>query len=248
MPGQSAGRSAGGQHRVGEQMTYDRGEGREEVGGAVRLRDVAEQGFLGGGPGVQRPEICDEFACGTVRAGGVRLGHRRQVLRQGAAEVGGAQPDALAEFGHAQRGQPGAQVGAFGGTAPRGRDHHHLPVAVPRARAGGHRVVLPSLTPYDASEDTVLLEGLRREGAGWAEEDVRLEGLLTAGSEADARRLVEQMALALQASLLVRHAPPAVADAFCATRLGGDWGHAFGTFPDGADVDAVRERSLPVPH
>ncbi|MEH0581243.1 DNA alkylation response protein [Streptomyces sp. B21-108] len=77
---------------------------------------------------------------------------------------------------------------------------------------------------------------------------VRLQGLLTAGSEAGARRLVEQMALALQASLLVRHAPPAVADAFCATRLGGDWGHAFGTLPDGADVDAVLERSLPVPH
>ncbi|MFI5795773.1 DNA alkylation response protein [Streptomyces sp. NPDC051677] len=77
---------------------------------------------------------------------------------------------------------------------------------------------------------------------------VRLEGLLAAGSEAGARRLVERMALALQASLLVRHAPPAVADAFCATRLGGDWGHAFGTLPDAADVDAVLQRSLPVPN
>ncbi len=48
-----------------------------------------------------------------------------------------------------------------------------------------------------------------------------------------ARRLVERMALTLQASLLVRHAPAAVADAFCATRLGGDWGHAFGTLPGG---------------
>ncbi|MER8006874.1 DNA alkylation response protein [Streptomyces sp. NPDC094149] len=74
---------------------------------------------------------------------------------------------------------------------------------------------------------------------------VRLEGLLATGSEAGARRLVESMALALQASLLVRHAPPAVADAFCATRLGGDWGHAFGTLPDGADLDAILERSLP---
>ncbi|MDC2961393.1 DNA alkylation response protein [Streptomyces gilvifuscus] len=74
---------------------------------------------------------------------------------------------------------------------------------------------------------------------------VRLEGLLATGSEAGARRLVELMALALQASLLVRHAPPAVADAFCATRLGGDWGHAFGTLPDGADLDAILERSLP---
>jgi putative acyl-CoA dehydrogenase len=43
------------------------------------------------------------------------------------------------------------------------------------------------------------------------------------------RRLVTQLALAAQAALLVRHAPPAVADAFCASRLGGDWGPTFGT-------------------
>ncbi|KUM73584.1 acyl-CoA dehydrogenase family protein [Streptomyces curacoi] len=73
----------------------------------------------------------------------------------------------------------------------------------------------------------------------------RLKGLLTGGSEAGARRLVELMALTLQASLLVRHAPAPVADAFCATRLGGDWGHAFGTLPDAADVDAILGRALP---
>ncbi|WP_225810869.1 acyl-CoA dehydrogenase family protein [Streptomyces spinosus] len=60
-----------------------------------------------------------------------------------------------------------------------------------------------------------------------------------------ARRLVERMALALQASLLVRHAPHPVADAFCASRLGGDWGHSFGTLPAGTDLDAVLERALP---
>jgi putative acyl-CoA dehydrogenase len=53
------------------------------------------------------------------------------------------------------------------------------------------------------------------------------------------------MALALQASLLVRFAPPAVADAFCATRLGGDWGYAFGTLPGTADLDAILARALP---
>ena len=73
----------------------------------------------------------------------------------------------------------------------------------------------------------------------------RLKDLLATTSEAGARRLVEHMALTLQASLLVRHAPSAVADAFCATRLGGDWGHAFGTLPDAADVDAVLDRALP---
>ncbi|MFI6273565.1 acyl-CoA dehydrogenase family protein [Streptomyces sp. NPDC050988] len=66
-----------------------------------------------------------------------------------------------------------------------------------------------------------------------------------AGAETGARRLVELMALALQGSLLVRHAPPAVADAFCATRLGGDWGYAFGTLPSSADLDAILNRALP---
>ena len=55
----------------------------------------------------------------------------------------------------------------------------------------------------------------------------------------EARRIVEDLALALQASLLVRHAPPAVADAFCAGRLG-DGGRVFGTLPAG--VDAGRDR------
>ncbi|MDN3245064.1 MULTISPECIES: acyl-CoA dehydrogenase family protein [unclassified Streptomyces] len=73
----------------------------------------------------------------------------------------------------------------------------------------------------------------------------RLETGLSEASETGARRLVELMALTLQASLLVRHAPPAVADAFCASRLGGDWGHAFGTLPAGADLGAVLARALP---
>ncbi len=73
----------------------------------------------------------------------------------------------------------------------------------------------------------------------------RLKSRLPEASQTTARRLVEQMALTLQASLLVRHAPPAVADAFCATRLGGDWGQAFGTLPETAGLDAILERALP---
>jgi putative acyl-CoA dehydrogenase len=73
----------------------------------------------------------------------------------------------------------------------------------------------------------------------------RLKTGLSTATETGARRLVEQMALALQASLLVRHAPAAVADAFCASRLGGDWGHAFGTLPDSADLDTILARALP---
>jgi putative acyl-CoA dehydrogenase len=57
--------------------------------------------------------------------------------------------------------------------------------------------------------------------------------------EARARRLVERLALALAGSLLVRHGRPAVADAFCASRLGGDWGGAFGTLPAGVDFAAI---------
>jgi putative acyl-CoA dehydrogenase len=57
--------------------------------------------------------------------------------------------------------------------------------------------------------------------------------------EAGARRLVERLALALQGSVLVRHGRPAVADAFCASRLGGDWGGAFGTLPAGVDFAAI---------
>ena len=61
-----------------------------------------------------------------------------------------------------------------------------------------------------------------------------------------ARRIVEDLALALQASLLVRHAPGAVADAFCSARLGGDAGHAYGTLPAGVDARTIIGRALPV--
>jgi putative acyl-CoA dehydrogenase len=65
------------------------------------------------------------------------------------------------------------------------------------------------------------------------------------GIEARARRVVETMALALQASLLIRHSHPAVAGAFCASRLGGEGGLALGTLPPGTDVGTVIERSRP---
>jgi putative acyl-CoA dehydrogenase len=61
----------------------------------------------------------------------------------------------------------------------------------------------------------------------------------------EARRLVEDLAVALQASLLVRHAPPAVADAFCAGRLSGDRGRVYGTLPAAVDAHAIIERALP---
>jgi putative acyl-CoA dehydrogenase len=50
------------------------------------------------------------------------------------------------------------------------------------------------------------------------------------------------MVFAFQTSLLLRHSTAAVADAFCATRLDGDWGRAFGTMPAGVDEQAIIER------
>ena len=61
--------------------------------------------------------------------------------------------------------------------------------------------------------------------------------------EFEARRLVENLAVALQASLLVRNAPSAVADAFCAGRLG-QGGRVYGTLPPGTDAEAILERAL----
>ena len=63
--------------------------------------------------------------------------------------------------------------------------------------------------------------------------------------ESAARRLTQDVALAVQASLLLRHAPDFVADAFCNSRLTGDWGYAFGTLPPQAPFDAIIARALP---
>jgi len=60
--------------------------------------------------------------------------------------------------------------------------------------------------------------------------------------EARARRVVEGLALALEGSLLVRFAPPAVSDAFCASRLAGLGGREYGTLPGGTDFGALIER------
>src|SRR3954447_20927864 len=60
-----------------------------------------------------------------------------------------------------------------------------------------------------------------------------------------ARRVVEDLGLALQASLVVRYAPAAVADAFCAARLDGPGGLAYGTLPTGIDTAAIVARHTP---
>ena len=62
-----------------------------------------------------------------------------------------------------------------------------------------------------------------------------------------ARRIAGLLALCLQGSLLLRHAPAAVADAFCASRLGGDWGAVLGTLPAGLGVRSIVDRASVAP-
>ncbi|MCM2576894.1 acyl-CoA dehydrogenase family protein [Streptomyces meridianus] len=107
--------------------------------------------------------------------------------------------------------------------------------------------VLRAMQRDPASVNAFLEEIGRARGADHRL-DAAVKDLLTElsdleGLEGRARRLVERMALVLQGSLLVRFAPPAVADAFCASRLGRDWGGAFGTLPHTLDLGAVVERA-----
>jgi putative acyl-CoA dehydrogenase len=109
--------------------------------------------------------------------------------------------------------------------------------------------VLRAMQRTPAVVDALFAEtGLARGG------DARLDAALAALRQAladpsdleyRARDLVERMALAVQASLLVRHAPAAVADAFCASRLAGSGHRQFGTLPGGVDCAAIIERATP---
>lgn len=64
-----------------------------------------------------------------------------------------------------------------------------------------------------------------------------------AGLESEARRIVEQLGLAVTGSLLLRHAPNAVSDAFCSARLDGEHGAAFGTLPPGTACASILQRA-----
>jgi putative acyl-CoA dehydrogenase len=75
--------------------------------------------------------------------------------------------------------------------------------------------------------------------------DLKGELANAAEPEARARRVVEEMAVVLQGSLLIRYGDAAVADAFCASRLDGDWGHSLGTLPPGTKFAAIVDRHRP---
>jgi putative acyl-CoA dehydrogenase len=110
--------------------------------------------------------------------------------------------------------------------------------------------VLRALTRSPRSLEVFLEEVRLAQGADRRlDERVReLEGQFAgdpATLEERARRVVESMALCLQGSLLVRHAPPAVADAFCASRLAGQGGLEYGTLPAGSDLEGIIARGRP---
>ena len=72
-----------------------------------------------------------------------------------------------------------------------------------------------------------------------------LDVMLAHPDEGSARRLIEQTALVMQGSLAVQHGSAHLADAFCTSRLGGDWGRMFGTLPISSPADALVADALP---
>jgi putative acyl-CoA dehydrogenase len=109
--------------------------------------------------------------------------------------------------------------------------------------------VLRALTRSPRSLEVFLAEVEQADGAD-ARLDARVAGLKDRFTdpgtlEQRARRVVEDMALCLEGSLLVRHGPAAVADAFCASRLSDDRGLEYGTLPAGVDFEGIIARSRP---
>ncbi|MUL43483.1 DNA alkylation response protein [Streptomonospora sp. PA3] len=112
--------------------------------------------------------------------------------------------------------------------------------------------VLRALARHPEAAESFVAELRRAEGADSRFDDA-LKGLLDLLHETSdreemefrARRIVESMALLLQASLLLRYSPAPAADAFVGSRLGGDWGRVFGSLPRGTDAAAIIDRNRP---
>ncbi|NML60771.1 isovaleryl-CoA dehydrogenase [Massilia sp. RP-1-19] len=114
----------------------------------------------------------------------------------------------------------------------------------------GNVMCLDVLRAFGKSPDTrdVLAAELALAGSGNAAFIVYSERLLAdlaqPQDEYGARRLAERIVVAVQAALLLRHAPAFVADAFVRSRLAQDVGGAYGRLPDGVDCDAILARAL----
>jgi len=65
-------------------------------------------------------------------------------------------------------------------------------------------------------------------------------------NESEARRLAQDVALAVQGALLCQSAPAEVSDAFCESRIGGNWGHTFGTLAADTHFESIIARAMPL--
>ncbi len=133
---------------------------------------------------------------------------------------------------HAAAVPRGAADGHLGRLRQRQRTgylaRHGNPAGVCRPCCSTSSPPPPGRTPGSTSTS-------RRCGRNWQNTDA---------IEYRARKVAEDISLALQGSLLVRHGHPAVAEAFLATRMGGNWGGAFGTLPTGLDLAPILERCM----
>lgn len=102
-------------------------------------------------------------------------------------------------------------------------------------------------SPETASALLAELEDAAAADARIARTLARVKDLLARPDriETQARRLVEDLALALQAGLMLRHAPAGAAQAFLASRLADGGGFAYGTLPPDADCSAILRRAWP---
>jgi len=109
--------------------------------------------------------------------------------------------------------------------------------------------VLRALSREPETADSFFAEVQLAQGADRrldaAAADLRRMLSASEGTPTQARRVAERLALVLQGALLARHAPSSVSDAFCASRLGGEGGLAFGTLPGSADFKAIIARHTP---
>jgi putative acyl-CoA dehydrogenase len=109
--------------------------------------------------------------------------------------------------------------------------------------------VLRAMSREPESVAAFMLEVERAQGSDTrfdsAVLDLKRELANLADAETRARRVVERMALVLEGSLLLRFGDTSVADAFCASRLGGDWGHSFGTLPPRTEFATIVARHRP---
>ncbi len=104
------------------------------------------------------------------------------------------------------------------------------------------------------SREAGTLDAWRTEVGTVRGEDARLDAAVDevlrrladpTDAESSARWIASRMAAILQGSLLIRHSTSAVADAFCASRLGGDWAGTFGTLPSGLNLRGIVNRAQP---